>query len=97
MIKYKYLVMCEGNNEKTIVDILLENNLLKFTKDDLLGLDIYHARQLAPYLINEINTYNSKNLKIIRIGDKLSDKIKIPDNVKHLVTQKQIINCRTHP
>ena len=30
--------MCEGPNEREIINILLENDLLKFTEDDLLGL-----------------------------------------------------------
>ena len=34
----KLLIMCEGPNEKEIIKILLENDLLKFTEDDLLGL-----------------------------------------------------------
>lgn len=38
--------MCEGPNEKEIIKILLENDLLKFTEDDLLGLTPYHARQI---------------------------------------------------
>ncbi len=34
----KYLVMCEGTNEETIINILLKNDCLKFTIDDLIGL-----------------------------------------------------------
>jgi len=41
----KLLIMCEGPNEKEIINILLQNNCLKFTEDDLLGLTPYHARQ----------------------------------------------------
>ena len=93
----KYLVMCEGPNEKAVVNILLENDLLFFNRNELLELDIYHARQLVPYLISAINTYNSPDLKIIRIGDKFKDKLKIPPNLKHLISSKQIIICRTHP
>ena len=43
----KYLIMCEGPNEREIINILLENDLLKFTEDDLLGLTPYHAGQIA--------------------------------------------------
>lgn len=93
----KYLVMCEGPNEKVIIELLLNNNLLKFTKDDLIGLEIYHARQLVPYLISQLLTYNSSNFKIIRIGDKFTDNLKIPNSLKHILTKNQIINCRTHP
>ena len=30
----KYLVMCEGNNEKAIMNLLLDANKLKITRDD---------------------------------------------------------------
>ena len=36
-------IMCEGPNEKKIMDILMENGKLKFSEDDLLGLTIYHG------------------------------------------------------
>lgn len=42
----KLLIMCEGPNEREIINILLENDCLKFTEDDLLGLTPYHARQI---------------------------------------------------
>ncbi len=38
--------MCEGANELEIMKILLENDALIFTEDDLLGLTPYHARQI---------------------------------------------------
>lgn len=34
----KLLIMCEGPNELKIINILLENQKLKFSSDDLLGL-----------------------------------------------------------
>ena len=35
----KRLIMCEGSNELAVVNILLENDALIFTEDDLLGLE----------------------------------------------------------
>ena len=93
----KYLILCEGLNEVTIINILLDNNLLRFTRDDLIGLEIYHARQLVPFLVSQILQYNSNVLQIIRIGDKLSDELKIPFSLEHILSKQQIINCRTHP
>ena len=43
----RILIMCEGPNEKTIIDILLANDCLIFSQDDLLGLTPFHARQIA--------------------------------------------------
>ena len=34
----KRLIMCEGSNELEIMKILLENDALIFTEDNLLGL-----------------------------------------------------------
>ncbi|MBR2256722.1 MAG: hypothetical protein IJ899_05150 [Blautia sp.] len=42
----KRLIMCEGPNELTLINILLENDALAFSEDDLLGLTAYHARQI---------------------------------------------------
>ena len=42
----KLLIMCEGPNEREIINILLRHNCLKFSEDDLLGLTPYHARQI---------------------------------------------------
>ena len=41
----KRLIMCEGSNELEIMKILLENDALIFTEDDLLGLTPYHATE----------------------------------------------------
>ena len=75
----KILIMCEGPNELEIVKILLENDCLCFTEDDLLGLTPYHARQIAssPQLRVALDMYSEK-VDIYRIGDKQSDKLKIP-------------------
>lgn len=39
----RILIMCEGPNEKKIIDILLDNGCLKFSQDDLLGLTAFHV------------------------------------------------------
>ena len=41
----KRLIMCEGSNELEIMKILLENDALIFTEDDLLGLTPYYATE----------------------------------------------------
>lgn len=40
----KLLILCEGPNELAIINLLLDNNKLKFTRDDLLDLRPFHAR-----------------------------------------------------
>ncbi len=75
--------MCEGPNEKKIIDILLTNECLKFSQDDLLGLTPFHARQIASsgQVRAELNIYPGQ-VDIYRIGDKQSDKLVIPKDYK---------------
>ena len=78
----KILIMCEGANELKIVNLLLDNNKLKFTRDDLLDMRPFHARQLA---------YHG-NIAIYRIGDKMTDKLKIPKELSPVI-QSQAKFC----
>ena len=75
----KYLIMCEGPNELEVVKLLLENDCFTFTMDDLLGLVPYHARQIkgSGQVQTALNMYPGE-VAILRIGDKLSDKLVIP-------------------
>ncbi|MCD8347126.1 MAG: GNAT family acetyltransferase [Lachnospiraceae bacterium] len=75
----KLLVMCEGANEKAIMDILLENHQLSFAADDLLGLVTFHARQIrtSGVVKAELNMYPGK-VKILRIGDTQTERLTIP-------------------
>lgn len=83
----KLLIMCEGPNEREIINILLQNDCLKFTADDLLGLTPYHARQIksSASVRTELNIYPGQ-VKIFRIGDKQSDKLVIPAEYKNKIT-----------
>lgn len=74
----KILIMCEGPNELKIVNLLLDNNKLKFTRDDLLDMRPFHARQLtSPQLKPALDAYHGE-IAIYRIGDKMTDSLKIP-------------------
>ena len=74
----KILIMCEGPNELKIVNLLLDNGKLKFTRDDLLDMRPFHARQLtSPQLKPALDAYHGE-IAIYRIGDKMTDSLKIP-------------------
>ena len=85
----KYLVMCEGSHELEIVRILLQNNKLIFGEDDLLGLTPYHARQIVrnAQVRTELNMYPGNDVCVIRIGDKQSDRLKIPEEYKEKIVE----------
>ena len=75
----KYLIMCEGPNELEIINILLRHDCLKFTRDDLLGLSAYHARQIKSSTIVKTNpNLYPGSVNILRIGDKLSERLVVP-------------------
>lgn len=74
----KFLVMCEGPNEKAVVDILLDAGCLKFTRDDLVNLTVYHARQLtAPIIKTALSIYTGE-FEVYRIGDSMTEKLPVP-------------------
>lgn len=83
----KYLIMCEGPNELEIIRMLLENDRLIFTEDDLLNLVPYHARQIGynAAVKTALNLYHGE-VVVLRIGDKLNDELKIPREYKGTIT-----------
>ena len=84
----KRLIMCEGPNELKVINILLENDALIFTEDDLLGLTAYHARQIksSTQVRTALNLYPGNDVLVIRVGDKQTDKLTIPADYKEKIT-----------
>lgn len=82
----KYLIMCEGANEKKLIELLLEHQKLVVTYDDLVGRQVYHARQIktSPVVKTQLQIYG-KDVEIWRVGDKQSDKLCIPNEFKQHV------------
>ena len=76
----KRLIMCEGANELEVINILLENEALIFSEDELLGLSAYHARQISKsaQVRLALNAYPGDDVLVMRIGDKQTDKLQIP-------------------
>lgn len=93
----KYLLLCEGSNEELLINLLLDNNKLKIKRDDLIGLKPYNVRQLKnPVIKSELKHYN--NLVIVyRIGDKQSDKLIVPQELKKIVLKENIFKYCTKP
>lgn len=93
----QYLIMCEGTNELAIINMLIDSGKMCFTRKDLLNREAYFARQLNnPVISSAIKTYNDK-IVIIRIGDKLSDELKIPKDLKQYIDKENIIKICTKP
>ncbi len=85
----KILIMCEGPNELKVINLLLDANKLVFNRDDLLDMRPFHARQLdAPQLKPALDSYQDK-VVVYRIGDKLSDKLKIPKDMADRISEQR--------
>ena len=84
----KRLIMCEGPNELAVINILLENDALIFTEDDLLGLTAYHARQIrtSTQVKAALNMYPDNDVLVMRVGDKQSDALTIPADYQKKIT-----------
>ena len=92
-MKY-YLIMTEGNTEKTFLEILSDRNLLKYKKDELLYHKIFQLRQIDNATIHKIYALpKDSSLVIIRVGDTLSDELKIPNEIKYIFKGKTIDVC----
>ena len=88
--------MCEGPNELEIIRMLLEYNMLIFTEDNLLNLVPYFARQIKnnATVKTALNLYKGE-VKVLRVGDKLNDELKIPKEYKNQITK--VIKYCTKP
>lgn len=91
----KILFMCEGPNEKAIIDILIKSDQLIYTIDDLLELRVFHARQLNHPAIRTAMSMYDGEVKVIRVGDKMSDTLKIPKEYADRITSVE--RCCTRP
>ena len=91
------LIMTEGTDEKAFLDVLLEKGMLKYKKEELLFDNIYHKRQID----NELKAFIQQlsitdQVTIYRVGDKLSDELKIPKDIS-LYTPKKIKEIIDNP
>jgi F0F1-type ATP synthase gamma subunit len=93
----KYLILLEGGTEKALVEILIEQQLFIISIDDMLDMQPLLYRQIEnsmPHaLIRQLPS--DEKVQIIRIGDKMSDKIKIPNDIKHKIVS--VIKYCTKP
>ena len=93
----RILLMCEGQNEEVLLNLLLDAGALCFTRDDLIGRRPYPIRQLSnPTIKSELQHYGLP-VKLYRIGDKQSDKLSIPKDLKGIVSSKEIYKYCTKP
>lgn len=93
----RILLLCEGQNEKVLLNLLLDVNALVFDRDDLIGRRVYPVRQLNnPTIKSELKHYGSP-VKVYRVGDKQNDKLVIPRDLRNIVFYDEIYKYCTKP
>ena len=94
----QYLVICEGPNEKAIIEMLIDANKLIIGKKDLLNREVFISRQIynTPQIKTALKTYNNK-IEIWRIGDTLKDALRIPEEFKQYIDKDRIRKFCTKP
>lgn len=86
----KYLVLLEGNTEKAFIELLIDKGLFKINVDDMLDLRPHQKRQIDPTLHALIRQLPPKEkVKIIKIDDKLNDKLKVPKDIKEKIDSEE--------
>lgn len=95
----QYLLMCEGQNEKAIIELLIDSNKLIIKRKDLLNREVFFSRQIknTPNLRIALRTYNNPNIEIWRIGDKQTDKLEIPKEFENIIDKSKIYRFCTKP
>ena len=88
----KYLIMCEGTVEKAFIDLIIEKGLFKIKTEDIINESAFHSRQIDGDVLFYINALSPRErLTILRIGDTLNDKLRIPRDlrkIKHIEIRK---------
>lgn len=79
----KYLILLEGSTEKAFLEILIDEGLFSINTKDMLDLRPHQKRQIVPSLHALIRQLPPEDkVAIIKIGDKLSDRLKIPKDIQ---------------
>lgn len=69
MVNEKIALLAEGESERAILDLLLDNHKLKFTRDELLEEEVIKIRKAATFQRQHLNHSSDRKLKIYRIHD----------------------------
>jgi len=86
----KYLVLLEGNTEKAFIELLMDKGMFKIDADDMLDLRPHQKRQIDPALHALIRQLPpDEKIIIIKIGDKITDKLTIPKDIKDKIDSEE--------
>ena len=91
--KYKACI-CEGGAERAIMDILLENDLLIFSKNELIDDEIIYCRSARDFEKRYLRQEYDKKISVIRILDSKNENFKLS---KAYIDKIDVINVITAP
>lgn len=86
--------ICEGSAEKAIINILLDNKLLKFSRENLLDECVLTCRNAKTFEQRYLNKRFSNKITIFRILDSRRENFKLSPAYKEKVS---VINIITAP
>lgn len=91
----KYIAcICEGGAERAIMDLLLDNHLLIFEREDLIDEEVLKCRKGKEFEEKYLRKGFSEKITVYRILDSCSEKFKLSKAYKHKV---DVINIITSP
>ena len=86
----------EGSAEKAILDLLMENQCLSFTQDDLLSGDFIRRISGKAFASRYLGySLKEKSIEIIRVQDSRNAKLGLPTAFNRVISRE--IRCLTHP
>ena len=93
LAKYKACI-CEGSAENAIMDILLDNNPLIFTREEMLEEEVIRCRNGRRFEEKYLRKGFSERISVIRILDSRRENFKLSKVYEHKVN---VINVITAP
>jgi len=91
----KYIAcICEGEAERAIVDLLLENKLLIFERSQMLDEEVIRSRGAKEFETRYLRKEFDDKITVIRVLDSRSENFKISKTYEHKI---EIINVVTAP
>jgi hypothetical protein len=86
--------ICEGSAEQAIIELLLEKNMLCFSKEQLLDEKIIKSRSASKFEKQYLRKHFDKKITVIRILDSRKENFKLSKLYKDKV---EVINVITAP
>lgn len=88
---YYYAIICEGSAEEAIMEILIENDLLHFKKEDLLEEQVIRCRSPKKFEERYLRTDFSRKIKVYRILDSHKEKFKLSKTFQDKVEVETVV------